>query len=78
MKLMSVLNWIILLCLISMNCEHLQSSTNILSASFRYSDKESGVDHYKVQIYEVSGGTRRQKYPGISQKVFVYLILLGC
>lgn len=42
----------------------LQSATDQLSVSFKYSDKESGVDHFKVQIYEVAGGTRRQKYPG--------------
>ena len=41
-----------------------QSITDQLSVSFKYTDKESGVDDIKVQIYEVAGGTRTQKYPG--------------
>lgn len=45
--------------------ENFQSITDQLSVSFKYTDKESGVDHIKVQIYEVAGGTRTQKYPGL-------------
>lgn len=52
----------------------LQSATDQLSVSFKYSDKESGVDHFKAQIYEVAGGTRRQKYPGWFLKYEALLI----
>lgn len=42
----------------------LQSETSQLTASFKYSDKESGVDHIKLEIFEMFHGTRTQKYPG--------------
>ncbi|XP_062596534.1 uncharacterized protein LOC134257978, partial [Saccostrea cucullata] len=43
--------------------QEFQSATDQLSVSFKYSDKESGIDHIKIQIYEVSHGTKKQKYP---------------
>lgn len=42
----------------------LQSETSQLTASFKYTDKESGVDHIKLKIFEVYHGSRTQKYPG--------------
>lgn len=42
----------------------LQSDISQLTASFKYTDKESGVDHIKLEIFEMFHGTRTQKYPG--------------
>lgn len=42
----------------------LQSEISELTASFKYTDKESGVDHIKLEIFEMFHGTRTQKYPG--------------
>lgn len=42
----------------------IQSETSQLTASFKYTDKESGVDHIKMKIFEIYQGTRMQKYPG--------------
>lgn len=52
----------------------LQSETSQLTASFKYSDKESGVDHIKLKIFEVYHGSRTQKYPG--NKIY-FLHVLG-
>lgn len=45
----------------------LQSELDRLTASFKYTDKESGVDHIKLKIFEVYHGSRTQKYPGNSR-----------
>lgn len=42
----------------------LQSDISQLTASFKYTDKESGVDHIKLEVFEMFHGTRTQKYPG--------------
>eukprot|EP00105_Crassostrea_gigas_P044578 XP_019928726.1 PREDICTED: uncharacterized protein LOC105342845 [Crassostrea gigas] len=42
-----------------------QSDISQLTASFKYTDKESGVDHIKLEIFEMFHGTRTQKYPEI-------------
>ncbi|XP_070574642.1 uncharacterized protein [Ptychodera flava] len=39
------------------------ASTNQLSANWEFQDFESGIDHYKLSVYETFGGTRRQIYP---------------
>ncbi|XP_077996024.1 uncharacterized protein LOC144449371 [Glandiceps talaboti] len=39
------------------------ASTNQLAANWDFEDSESGVDHYKLSIYETFGGTRRKIYP---------------
>nr|XP_006817933.1 PREDICTED: uncharacterized protein LOC100377080 [Saccoglossus kowalevskii] len=39
------------------------SSTSELSANWEFQDPESGIDHYKLAVYQTQGGTRRQIYP---------------
>ncbi|XP_070573951.1 uncharacterized protein [Ptychodera flava] len=39
------------------------ASTNQLSANWRFQDAESGIDHYKLSVYETFGGTRKQIFP---------------
>ncbi|XP_077992165.1 uncharacterized protein LOC144446291 [Glandiceps talaboti] len=39
------------------------SSTSQLSANWDFEDPESGVDHYRIAVYETQAGSRRQIHP---------------
>ncbi|XP_046574117.1 uncharacterized protein LOC124282192 [Haliotis rubra] len=40
-----------------------QTSTTTVEANFRFKDDESGMDHYKYQVYELYHGSKHQIYP---------------
>ncbi|ESO91907.1 hypothetical protein LOTGIDRAFT_176774, partial [Lottia gigantea] len=41
-----------------------QSSNSFISANYKFIDEESGIDHYKYQIYQLYQGSKHQIYPG--------------
>ncbi|KAJ8321023.1 hypothetical protein KUTeg_002610 [Tegillarca granosa] len=47
-----------------------QSSDTSLTANFKFYDDESGVDHYKIQIYQLYHGSRHQIFPDPNQDTF--------
>ena len=42
-----------------------QSDVTSLSSNFEFIDEESGLDHYKIQIYQHHEGVRSQVIPGM-------------
>ncbi|KAK3612515.1 hypothetical protein CHS0354_024486 [Potamilus streckersoni] len=40
-----------------------QVNNSTLSVNFKFVDEESGLDHYKIQVYELKEGSRHQIYP---------------
>ncbi|KAK3612537.1 hypothetical protein CHS0354_024514 [Potamilus streckersoni] len=40
-----------------------QVNNSALSVNFKFVDDESGLDHYKIQVYELKEGSRHQIYP---------------
>ncbi|XP_046562951.1 uncharacterized protein LOC124271844 [Haliotis rubra] len=40
-----------------------QTSSTTVEANFQFKDDESGLDHYKYQVYELYHGAKRQVYP---------------
>ncbi|XP_048258717.1 uncharacterized protein LOC124137708 isoform X1 [Haliotis rufescens] len=41
-----------------------QLSSTTVEANFQFKDDESGLDHYKYQVYELYHGSKHQIYPG--------------
>ncbi|KAL3873866.1 hypothetical protein ACJMK2_036950, partial [Sinanodonta woodiana] len=49
---------------IAMEDKEFQSDSNQLSSNFEFYDAESGIDHFRIQVYQYSDGSKSQIYPG--------------
>lgn len=45
-------------------CRFFQSQTDSVSANFHFIDEESGLDHFKFQVFQHFQGSKHQIHPG--------------